>query len=124
MRILIAENDSDIRMLLGLFFNGEDGIEAYVYDSRSEYLFDERNWEGVELLITDWMMSPITGPMLVKYVQSAYPHIDILIYSAMEFDAIKASEDEINFKRIHHATKGNVTMAELVGVVRGIRDGS
>lgn len=68
MRVLVAEDDQDVRELLLVSF-ARAGIEAKTaMDGRSAYLALKR--EKFDVLVTDWVMPELSGIELTRLVRS------------------------------------------------------
>lgn len=78
-RILLVEDNEDLRYLLGIFlsdtFNvteAEDGLIA----------FDKIQNESFDLIISDCNMPNMDGPTLIEKVKSLHPGIPVILISA------------------------------------------
>ncbi|MBT5874499.1 MAG: SpoIIE family protein phosphatase [Candidatus Latescibacteria bacterium] len=94
MRILIADDDQDIRMLLGRMLEGWDH-EVLSVSNGQEALSALEN-DSISLVISDWMMPEMDGPELCRRIRAAnlgrYVYIILLTARDAKNDLIHGME--------------------------------
>lgn len=80
-RILIVDDDDDIKNLMGLYLKDVDATFEFAGDA-IEGLEKLRDIKNFDLLISDVMMPEMNGMEFIQHVTGFYPHLKIIVCSS------------------------------------------
>lgn len=106
MRILIADDTSDMRLLLARLL-GKWGYQVIIANDGSE-AWEILNREPIRLVISDWMMPKLNGIQLCRRIreQEFFPYVYVILLTACDEEAdviagMKAGADDILAKPVN-----------------------
>lgn len=93
-RVLIVDDDEDIRNLMAHFLNDHE-VQCFFAEDAIKGLEVLRDEESFDMLISDIMMPEMNGMEFIQHVNGFYPNLPIVVCSSggdSQSDGLSASE--------------------------------
>lgn len=84
-RVVLVEDDDDIRTLLDVTFSMTDEFDATVITQGVAVRWS-REWKDVDVLVTDWMMPDFGGTDVIAVARRYHPSLPCLVLTARAGD--------------------------------------